>query len=107
MSVMELFVSYGVLFDADIIARGDIVIWDKGPAGTSTRESCLEITEYGVPITTPVEFGKHFGVYEGEGLISDLVFDSDAYFPTIRVRKLCDILQPQRMLRLASLVEES
>lgn len=49
---------------------------------------------------------KHFGVYEGHGLVSDITFDGDTYFPRIRLMPLFEHPEPRTILRICRAVEE-
>lgn len=69
---------------------GDIVVWEKDKGEENAN---LTICDKSI-ITTRLFYGRHIGVYEGKGLVSDLVFIHETYYPTIRLKKMCDYPNP-------------
>lgn len=86
------------------IAVGDVLVWERH-GGSEITDVTLTIGEHG-PITTKLCLGKHFGVYEGHGLVSDVTFDGDTYFPRIRLMPLFEHPEPRTILRIRRAVEE-
>lgn len=84
---------------------GDVVAWDAR-GGTEVTDATLTIGEHG-PITTKLHLGRHFGVYEGDGLVSDATFDGDTYFPRIRLMPMSEHPAPRKVLRMRRAVAES
>lgn len=79
---------------------GDIIIWYNDAWENNDRRECtLRIGSHG-PVSDYVNFGVHYAVYEGDGLVSDLVFDSEFYFPHIRITPLAGKTTPSKYLRL-------
>ncbi|MFV0347709.1 MAG: hypothetical protein ACK5JO_03905 [Halodesulfovibrio sp.] len=76
---------------------GDIVVWERSD-GPHVSDATLTFSQRG-PITTRLHLGRHFGVYEGEGLVSDLTFDGDTYYPRIRLMLLADHPFPKEVIR--------
>lgn len=88
-----------------VLKIADIIIWERAE-GTETSDATLSIGKFG-PVTTKLFLGRHFGVYEGHGLVSDTTFDGDTYFPRIRLMPLSECPVPQKFLRLDTLREAS
>lgn len=85
-----------VSFDIDMVTIGDIVCWSNDSLIT---EVTLEIVD-GVPISERIAINNHYGVYEGNGLVSDLTIDGDSYAPRIRVRDVRKSREPDfRLMR--------
>jgi hypothetical protein len=71
------------------LAIGDILIWDNVTPPEPDLMTLIFDSTVGV-ITSSVDLSKHFGVYEGNGLVSDVVHDSNTYYPHIRVMTIDD-----------------
>ena len=84
-----------ISFSPKELKGNDIVCWVQ--LGYET-DITIEI-ENGIPITKSICVKKHFGVYEGNGLISDITVDTGSYCPNIRVRKLSEIREPSYIVR--------
>lgn len=80
---------------------GDIIIWERKD-GPHISDATLTIGERG-PITTKLRLGIHFGVYEGDGMVSDVTFDGDTYYPRIRLMGLHHHPTPKEILRKETL----
>lgn len=80
---------------------GDVVIWDY-KHDTKVTDAVITMGKYG-PITTRLAFTAHFGVYEGNGLVSDITYDDCSHFPCIRLMPLHGRGMPQRVLRRVTL----
>ena len=48
-------------------------------------------------LTQRIEGGRHFGVYEGDGIMSDLTYSGDV--PAIRFQEMKSYNTPNRVLR--------
>ena len=77
---------------------GDVLVWERRE-GSQITDATLTIGEHG-PITTKLCVGRHFGVYEGHGLVSDTTFDDGTYFPRIRLMPLSEHPAPRKILRM-------
>lgn len=86
---------------ATVFDVGDIIIWERSD-GPNVSDATLTIGEFG-PVTTKLYLGRHFGVYEGHGLVSDTTFDGDTYSPRIRLMRLSDRSAPKEFLQLHNL----
>ena len=85
----------------ELLKPGDVVIWER-VSGSEITDATLVIDKHG-PVTTKLHLGKHYGVYEGNGLVSDLCFDGNTYFPRIRLMRLNDHPAPREILPLECL----
>ena len=83
---------------ADDLEVGDVVVWEARE-GSEVTDATLTIGEHG-PISTKLHLGRHFGVYEGDGLVSDTTFGEGTYFPRIRLMPLSEHPTPQKVLRI-------
>lgn len=81
---------------------GDILVWRNKKASV-VSDAVLHMSAHG-QITTKVQLGVHFGVYEGDGFVSDATFDGESYFPRIRLRHLSECVPPNEVLRRADLL---
>ena len=80
-----------------ILNIGDIVVWQHN-RDIKITDVMLTIMDKCV-ITTKARFDRHFGVYEGDGMVSDLTFDSDNYHPRIRLMPLSEHPTPRDIIR--------
>lgn len=64
------------------LQKGDVLIWDWN-VDTPPTEVVLGMSEQG-PITYKKKYGRHFGVYEGNDIVSDITFYGDSVMPFIR-----------------------
>ena len=72
---------------------GDILVWE-------THNSY--VLKNNVLFTVSVNNSKHFGVYEGNGIVSDLSFQSDFDHnqrPVLRMRELEKLTPPDRIIK--------
>ena len=96
-SIKELFNIEGSPYSNSVeLEVGDIVVWvrsDEFSEATLTMKECS-------PVSTKINLNKHFGVYEGNGLVSDITFDSNNFYPRIRLMPLTERQFPQRYIRL-------
>lgn len=70
---------------------GDIVVW-KAP---EDRYEEVVLQVFGTTtVTTKVKKTFHYGVYEGNGLVSDMVMDYYTHIPRIRMQKCEDCFPP-------------
>lgn len=67
---------------------GDVVIWDWRK-NEPPSEVVLSISNKG-PVTSKQYRGRHYGVYEGNGIVSDITFYGDSTTPCIRQMYLHD-----------------
>lgn len=74
---------------------GDIVCWNKDQYLTDVT---LEIVG-GVPVSERIVINNHYGVYEGNGLVSDLTINGDNYAPRIRVMSVDRSRTPDFIVR--------
>jgi len=84
--------------DLDI---GDILVW-KRPSDSGQSDAVLSMTDRG-PVTTRIQMGVHYGVYEGDDFVSDTCFDSENYFPRIRLMKISDGATPKEVIKTATM----
>jgi hypothetical protein len=82
---------------------GDVLVWERSDSLTIS-DATLTIGKHG-PVTTKLRLGRHFGVYEGNGLVSDITFDGDTYYPRIRLMPLSEHPVPRIVLRHNMLVD--
>jgi len=80
--------------DLDI---GDILVW-KSSSDSGQSDAVLSMTDRG-PVTTRIQMGVHYGVYEGDDFASDTCFDSENYFPRIRLMKISDGAPPKEVIK--------
>lgn len=76
----KTYISYGHL------DSGTILRWDNNNGENNWQQYFLTI-KYGKVIATWINCNIHYGVYEGNGLVSDLVVGDDKN-PYIRIREL-------------------
>ena len=101
--IKQLFVATGEEYSSTTnLIPGDIIIWEYS-SGITEGNVTLTMGTRG-PITTKFFLGRHFGVYEGDGLVSDLTFNKDDYQPHIRLMSLLEHPRPERFLRLTTLI---
>lgn len=62
--------------------KGDVLIWDWNE-DTPPTDVVLGMSDQG-PITYKKKYGRHFGVYEGNDIVSDITFYGDSVTPFIR-----------------------
>jgi hypothetical protein len=82
-------------FDLEHVEVGDIVCWNSTPR---TFDATLEIVK-GIPISRRTTYDRHFGVYEGDKLISDLTTTNNEIVPRIRIRSLDSARHPDYIYR--------
>lgn len=87
--------------DAAVLEEGDLLIWDAPPEEVTNASHPVYIQSNGQIINKPVIYNCHVGVYEGHGLVSDMVAAWDQTLPfVIRMRDLADFKRgPDRILR--------
>lgn len=77
---------------------GDILVWETHDSYVSYPSKIKN----NVLLTVSVNNSKHFGVYEGDGIVSDLSFQSDFdhnQWPILRMRELEKLTLPDRIIR--------
>lgn len=74
---------------------GDIVCWANDQRITDVT---LEIVD-GVPVSERIAVNNHYGVYEGDGRVSDLTIDGNDYAPRIRVMNVDRSRTPDFIVR--------
>ena len=67
---------------------GDVVLWDNCDNSYSTPAMRVENN---LPISDYLKLDKHYAVYEGNDIISDIQLLGDMQLPGIRFRKLSDL----------------
>ena len=67
---------------------GDVVLWKHRDTSYSTPAIRIEND---LPINEYLKLDKHYAVYEGNGIISDIQLLGDMQLPGIRFRKLRDL----------------
>lgn len=88
-----------------MLYTGDILIWDR-QKDDSPNSVVLRMSDKG-PITSKQIRGRHMAVYEGDGMVSELIFYDDAITPSIRQMYLYDKkYDPVEIIRYSSLVED-
>lgn len=92
--------------DTSALNTGDIVVWENYNNRAPSVDVVLAIGEHG-PVTTTIKEGRHMGVYEGDGYVSDLTFVPNSDYPAIRLRMLDDCYQPKQVIRIAGLKPEA
>lgn len=77
---------------------GDILVWEcNGPRVTYPSK-----IKNNVLLTVSVNNNKHYGVYEGNGVVSDLSFLSDFdhnQWPILRMRELEKLTLPDKVIQ--------
>ena len=68
---------------------GDVLVWDV--LDSPKEMSAYVIDEHGRPISRVVAYNRHFGVFEGDGVVSDVKFIGELVIPNIRVRRLSEM----------------
>lgn len=95
-SIQDILDDKGIPYEGiDALTVGDILVWRK--ENTERRDTTTHINKYGV-VTTRAFSGIHVGVYEGDGLVSDLVFN-DSYIPSIRMMHVNDGARPNIVIK--------
>lgn len=88
-----------------MLYTGDILIWDQ-QKDVPPNSVVLRMSDKG-PITSKQIRGRHMAVYEGNGIISELIFYDDAITPSIRQMYLYDKkYDPVEIIRYSSLIED-
>lgn len=84
MSPKDLYQTTGKEYDGnpESLSVGDVLVWNYRK-DSPTLDVVMQMTDRG-PITSRKIQGKHLGVYEGDGLVSDLTFYEDPPIPFIR-----------------------
>lgn len=90
MSPIDLYDFPGEKFEegVTVLHPGDVLIWDWRKDSPAT-DVVLGMSEKG-PITSKQKYGRHFGVYEGNDIVSDITFYGDSTTPFIRQMFLDD-----------------
>lgn len=68
---------------------GDVLVWDR--LDSPKEMSAYVIDERGRPISRVVAYNRHFGVFEGDGVVSDVKFIGEPAIPNIRMRRLSEV----------------
>lgn len=91
-------------FFGPLCNTGVILVWD---ANAKISDLPFEIDDHGRIISRPVIHGVHFGVYEGNGLVSDCSrLDSPGSLPILRMRHLNEFKrQPDKILIYKNIVK--
>ena len=77
---------------------GDILVWNIDNA--EGEVPALEICKATI-ISSFTKFNKHYGVFEGNGLVSDIRLMGDMLIPNIRFRRLSGLLrEPDGIIRI-------
>lgn len=68
---------------------GDILVWDRLDSPEETSAYIMD--EHGRPISRSVAYNRHLGVYEGDGVVSDVKFIGELGIPNIRMKRLSEM----------------
>ena len=81
---------------------GDILVWNTNDSRGEVP--ALEICK-GTIISSFIKFDRHYGIFEGNGLVSDVRLMGDMMIPNIRFRRLSDLLrEPDGVIRFKNLI---
>lgn len=97
MSLQDIYSLEGLPYEnTNQLSVGDIVVWERFEE--EDTDMTLSMGGRG-PITTKVALGRHFAVYEGDGMVSDICFDAEHYFPRIRLTLLEERKRPKNIIK--------
>lgn len=68
---------------------GDILVWDRLDSPEETSAYIMD--KHGWPISRSVAYNRHFGVYEGDGVVSVVRFIGELGIPNIRMKRLSEM----------------
>lgn len=83
------------------LKAGDIIVY-KNTEGQSLTRIWLKVQGKSV-ITKWADVSKHFYVYEGDGIVSDMVYSQECTYPVIRMKDINDLDAPNYVIRRESL----
>lgn len=78
------------------LKTGDILVYKN--QDQVTTPIWLKVSGKSI-IRKHADVSKHFCVYEGEGIVSDMVYSNECTYPIIRMRDIEDIATPDYVIR--------